>query len=465
VPVGGAAGARGRPGPGFSTAPPAVATSRPCPRPPTHHCLPAPPPTPPPNQALEQVIPDIRQRAELTMVGTPLTHARFLNRHRGTYGGRACGGLGGCRAGRGGVGRRCVAGSGRFKSPQETHTPTRPAHSSPCPPHARPCNLGARRHVARLGHAAARAQRVRRQLHARHRRARCRGERHDRGQRAGAGVEPPARAQRARAVRPAPHRVPPFLTHAPLPLCDRRRRRLPPPSPRFCTLLRHLARARPHPARTQTLAPCCFCERRAAQELDLPRAPASHPPSAGRCPRPHSAALRPPPSVPGIRRRRPLRRRHPGCAAAAAPHHSAVRGVKAPAALVSGGVGGTGTGAGGGAAGRGGPRAAGQAAARAAQCRHFRCSHGDRGRERLRLPPPFARTRASFGASARGPEIGAPRSRAHGPGLHRRSALRHRSSRSARERGAPRRPRSVANEAAPPPAPRRHGDAARARRR
>lgn len=33
-----------------------------------------------------QVIPDIRQRAELTLVGTPLTHQRFLRRHRGTYG-------------------------------------------------------------------------------------------------------------------------------------------------------------------------------------------------------------------------------------------------------------------------------------------------------------------------------------------------------------------------------------------
>ena len=37
-------------------------------------------------QALERVIPDIRQRCELTLVGTPLTHARFLRRHQGTYG-------------------------------------------------------------------------------------------------------------------------------------------------------------------------------------------------------------------------------------------------------------------------------------------------------------------------------------------------------------------------------------------
>jgi len=35
---------------------------------------------------LEKVIPDIRQRAVHYQVGTPLTHQRFLNRHRGTYG-------------------------------------------------------------------------------------------------------------------------------------------------------------------------------------------------------------------------------------------------------------------------------------------------------------------------------------------------------------------------------------------
>jgi phytoene dehydrogenase-like protein len=37
-------------------------------------------------QAMEKVIPDVRQRAELALVGTPLTHERFLRRHRGTYG-------------------------------------------------------------------------------------------------------------------------------------------------------------------------------------------------------------------------------------------------------------------------------------------------------------------------------------------------------------------------------------------
>jgi carotene isomerase len=37
-------------------------------------------------QALERVIPDIRSRCEVTLVGTPLTHERFLRRHRGTYG-------------------------------------------------------------------------------------------------------------------------------------------------------------------------------------------------------------------------------------------------------------------------------------------------------------------------------------------------------------------------------------------
>jgi len=37
-------------------------------------------------QALEQVIPDIRDRVEVSLVGTPLTHERFLRRHRGSYG-------------------------------------------------------------------------------------------------------------------------------------------------------------------------------------------------------------------------------------------------------------------------------------------------------------------------------------------------------------------------------------------
>ena len=37
-------------------------------------------------QAMEKVIPDIRQRSEISLVGTPLSHERFLRRHRGTYG-------------------------------------------------------------------------------------------------------------------------------------------------------------------------------------------------------------------------------------------------------------------------------------------------------------------------------------------------------------------------------------------
>ncbi|GLC53603.1 hypothetical protein PLESTB_000767600 [Pleodorina starrii] len=37
-------------------------------------------------QALERFIPDIRQRAELTLIGSPLTHERFVRRHRGSYG-------------------------------------------------------------------------------------------------------------------------------------------------------------------------------------------------------------------------------------------------------------------------------------------------------------------------------------------------------------------------------------------
>ena len=37
-------------------------------------------------KALERFIPDIKDRAELTLVGTPITHERYLLRHRGTYG-------------------------------------------------------------------------------------------------------------------------------------------------------------------------------------------------------------------------------------------------------------------------------------------------------------------------------------------------------------------------------------------
>jgi len=37
-------------------------------------------------RALEKVIPDVRERTKISLVGTPLTHERFLRRHRGTYG-------------------------------------------------------------------------------------------------------------------------------------------------------------------------------------------------------------------------------------------------------------------------------------------------------------------------------------------------------------------------------------------
>lgn len=37
-------------------------------------------------QALEKVIPDIRERVVLELIGTPLTHSRFLRRYQGTYG-------------------------------------------------------------------------------------------------------------------------------------------------------------------------------------------------------------------------------------------------------------------------------------------------------------------------------------------------------------------------------------------
>jgi len=37
-------------------------------------------------QALERIIPDVRSRCDLTLVGTPLTHERFLRRYRVSYG-------------------------------------------------------------------------------------------------------------------------------------------------------------------------------------------------------------------------------------------------------------------------------------------------------------------------------------------------------------------------------------------
>ena len=37
-------------------------------------------------QGLERIIPDIRARTEVNLVGTPLTHQRFLRRHHGSYG-------------------------------------------------------------------------------------------------------------------------------------------------------------------------------------------------------------------------------------------------------------------------------------------------------------------------------------------------------------------------------------------
>ncbi len=37
-------------------------------------------------QALERVIPDLRERLVLSLIGTPLTHAHYLRRYQGTYG-------------------------------------------------------------------------------------------------------------------------------------------------------------------------------------------------------------------------------------------------------------------------------------------------------------------------------------------------------------------------------------------
>ena len=37
-------------------------------------------------QGLERIVPDIRERTEVELVGTPLTHSRYLRRHHGSYG-------------------------------------------------------------------------------------------------------------------------------------------------------------------------------------------------------------------------------------------------------------------------------------------------------------------------------------------------------------------------------------------
>jgi phytoene dehydrogenase-like protein len=37
-------------------------------------------------RALEKIVPDLRDRIEVEIVGTPITHARFLRRYQGTYG-------------------------------------------------------------------------------------------------------------------------------------------------------------------------------------------------------------------------------------------------------------------------------------------------------------------------------------------------------------------------------------------
>lgn len=37
-------------------------------------------------KAVEKIIPDVRDRIELELIGTPLTHSRFLRRYKGTYG-------------------------------------------------------------------------------------------------------------------------------------------------------------------------------------------------------------------------------------------------------------------------------------------------------------------------------------------------------------------------------------------
>ena len=53
-------------------------------------------------RALGQIIPDIRERVVLELIGTPLTHAHYLRRYQGTYG------------------PAIAAGKGMFPS---THTP------------------------------------------------------------------------------------------------------------------------------------------------------------------------------------------------------------------------------------------------------------------------------------------------------------------------------------------------------
>jgi phytoene dehydrogenase-like protein len=75
-------------------------------------------------RAVEKAIPDVRRRVKIEMVGTPRTHARFLRRQNGTYGGTGWVGGGGAAGGAQGVpaadtplpGLLCV-GDSRFPGP------------------------------------------------------------------------------------------------------------------------------------------------------------------------------------------------------------------------------------------------------------------------------------------------------------------------------------------------------------
>jgi phytoene dehydrogenase-like protein len=62
-------------------------------------------------RAIESVIPDVRQRTVLHMIGSPITHERFLRRPRGTYGSATEDYL---RDGRSPIGNLVLAGDGIF---------------------------------------------------------------------------------------------------------------------------------------------------------------------------------------------------------------------------------------------------------------------------------------------------------------------------------------------------------------
>ena len=143
-------------------------------------------------RALERVIPDIRRRAELTLVATPLTHERFL-RCVCTY--EAAAGVGGPMVGRLGD-RSAHSHIMRILELPSLHLPVVQALQR----HLRSGHLGSQRKLPRPWHHPSWPLPLRGQLPAGHRGAGGGGQRHDCCKHSCAGAEPPAAAGRPGAL-------------------------------------------------------------------------------------------------------------------------------------------------------------------------------------------------------------------------------------------------------------------------